>query len=53
MRGLDAVTWQGRGLSEVAGHAAVLAGFTMLFLGFAVLKWIATEQQRRSGGTSL
>ena len=34
-RGLEGVTWQGMGLAEAAGCAAVLAGFSVVFLALA------------------
>jgi len=38
MRGLEAVTWQGRGLLAVLPSVAVVAGFTLLFLLLALAK---------------
>jgi len=50
MRGLDAVTWQGQGLSSVIANVGVLAGFTGLFLAVAVAKFVTSEGRRRRGG---
>ncbi len=49
MRGLDAVTWQGRGLADVLPNAAVVAGFAGLFLAVAVARLVSSEARRRRG----
>jgi len=49
MRGLDGVTWQGRGLGDVAPHVLAVAGFTGLFLAVAVARLVASEARRRRG----
>jgi ABC-2 type transport system permease protein len=49
MRGLDGVTWQGRGLAAVWPSVAAVAGFTALFLGVAVARLVTSEARRRRG----
>lgn len=49
MRGLDGVTWQGRGWSAVLPAAGITLGFTVLFLGAAGLRLAAVEARRRRG----
>jgi hypothetical protein len=49
MRGLDAVTWQGRGFVAVLPNAAVVAGFAGLFLAVAVARLVSSEARRRRG----
>ena len=49
MRGLDGVTWQGRGLADVAPHVLAVAGFTGLFLAVAVARLVSSEARRRRG----
>ncbi|MGL6097081.1 MAG: ABC transporter permease, partial [Fimbriiglobus sp.] len=51
MRGLDGVTWQGRGLLAVAPSVAVVAGFTAVFLAVAVARLVSSEARRRRGMT--
>ena len=49
MRGLDAATWQGQGLSGVMHSAWVVAAFAALFLGIAATRLAAAESRRRRG----
>ncbi len=49
MRGLDAVTWQGRGLTAVLPHLAVIAAFAATFLAVAVGRFVTSEARRRRG----
>ena len=49
MRGLDGVTWQGRGLADVAPHVLAVAGFAGLFLAVAVARLATSEARRRRG----
>ena len=49
MRGLDGVTWQGRGLAAVWPNVAAVAGFTAVFLGLAVARLVTSEARRRRG----
>lgn len=49
MRGLDGVTWQGRGLADVAPHVLAVAGFAGLFLAVAVARLVSSEARRRRG----
>lgn len=51
MRGLDAVTWQGRGFTEVLPNVAVVAGFAGVFLAVAVARLVSSEARRRRGLT--
>ena len=52
MRGLDAVTWQGRGLGAALPSVAAVAGFAALFLAAAVAKLAAAERALRNGKPS-
>lgn len=47
MRGLDAVTWQGRGLMAVLPGVAAVFGFTIVFLAAAVSRLSLAEARRR------
>jgi ABC-2 type transport system permease protein len=49
MRGLDGVTWQGRGLAETARGAAAVAAFAAVLLALAVARLVAAEEQRKRG----
>ena len=49
MRGLDAVTWQGRGFGAALPAAAVVAAFAAGFLAVAVAKLAAAERAARRG----
>jgi ABC-2 type transport system permease protein len=49
MRGLDAMTWQGRGFLAGLASAAAVAGFAAAFLAVAVLRLAAAEARRRRG----
>ena len=49
MRGLDGVTWQGRGLAAALPSVGVVAAFTALFLGLAAARLISSEARRRRG----
>ncbi|CAN5162636.1 hypothetical protein BH11PLA2_BH11PLA2_33280 [soil metagenome] len=49
MRGLDAVTWQGRDFAALVPSAAAVLAFTVLFLGVAILRLKAQESRRRLG----
>jgi ABC-2 type transport system permease protein len=49
MRGLDGVTWQGRGLSAVLPNVSMVAAFTAVFLAVAVARLISSEARRRRG----
>ena len=49
MRGLDGVTWQGRGLAEVLPNVSVVLGFTAVFLAVAVARFVTSEARRRRG----
>lgn len=49
MRGLDSVTWQGRGFLDVLPNVAVVAGFTAVFLMVAVARLVSSEARRRRG----
>jgi ABC-2 type transport system permease protein len=49
MRGLDRVTWQGRGLADALPYAAAVAGFAAAFLGLAVYQ-LARDERRRAEG---
>jgi ABC-2 type transport system permease protein len=49
MRGLDAVTWQGRGLSAALPGAGVVAAFAVAFLALAAWRLSATEAKARRG----
>lgn len=49
MRGLDGVTWQGRGLLACVPSAAVVFAFAAVFLGIAVAKLVSSETRRRRG----
>jgi ABC-2 type transport system permease protein len=48
MRGLDRVTWQGRGLLEALPYAAAVAGFAAAF--FSLAAWRLTADERRATG---
>jgi ABC-2 type transport system permease protein len=52
MRGLDAVTWQGRGLAAAAPAVAAVAGFAAAFLAVAVARLAAGERRARRGDAS-
>jgi ABC-2 type transport system permease protein len=49
MRGLEGVTWQGRGLAATLPTAAAVAGFAAVFLAVAVARLAASEARRRRG----
>jgi ABC-2 type transport system permease protein len=49
MRGLDAVTWQGRGFWAAFPSVVVVAGFTAVFLTLAVARLVSSEARRRRG----
>lgn len=49
MRGLDGVTWQGRGLLEALPSVGMIAAFTAFFLGVAVARLVSSETRRRRG----
>ncbi len=49
MRGLDGVTWQGRGFWASLPSVSVVAGFTAVFLAVAVAKLMTSEARRRRG----
>ncbi|MFO0848971.1 MAG: ABC transporter permease [Gemmataceae bacterium] len=49
MRGLDGVTWQGRGLAAAVPSVAAVAGFTAVFLAVAVARLVNSEARRRRG----
>ena len=49
MRGLDGVTWQGRGQVEVLPNVGVVLGFTAAFLTIAVGRFVTSEARRRRG----
>ena len=49
MRGLDGVTWQGRGFLDVLPGAAVVAGFTAVFLVVAVAQLAAADRRGQRG----
>lgn len=49
MRGLDGVTWQGRGFWTSLPSVAVVAAFTALFMAVAVAKLMTSEARRRRG----
>lgn len=49
MRGLDGVTWQGRGLLAVLPNVAAVAAFAAVFLGIAVARLATIEARRRRG----
>jgi ABC-2 type transport system permease protein len=49
MRGLDGVTWQGRGLWAALPSAAMVAAFTAVFLAVAVARLVSSEARRRRG----
>jgi ABC-2 type transport system permease protein len=49
MRGLDGVTWQGRGLWATLPNAAMVAAFTAMFLAVAVARLVSSEARRRRG----
>lgn len=51
MRGLDAMTWQGRGLGAALPAAGVVSAFTVAFLILAVAKLVSSEARRRRGLT--
>lgn len=52
MRGLDAVTWQGRGFAEALPSVAAVAGFTALFLALAVARLMRQDHRQRRCGAS-
>ena len=49
MRGLDGVTWQGRGLISSLPGVGVVAAFSAAFLGVAVVRLVSSEARRRRG----
>ena len=49
MRGLDAVTWQGRGLGSALPAVGVVAAFAAAFLAMATVRLISSEARRRRG----
>lgn len=49
MRGLDGVTWQGRGLTDALPNAMAVAGFAAIFLAVAVARLVTSEARRRRG----
>jgi ABC-2 type transport system permease protein len=49
MRGLDNVTWQGRGLFSALPSVAAVTGFTVAFLAVAVARLVSSEARRRRG----
>jgi ABC-2 type transport system permease protein len=51
MRGLDGVTWQGRGLGSVVPSVAAVSGFAAVFLAVAVARLVSSEARRRRGLT--
>ena len=48
MRGLDRVTWQGRGLADALPYVAAVAAFAAAF--FALAAWRLTAAERRAAG---
>jgi ABC-2 type transport system permease protein len=51
MRGLDRVTWQGRGLLDALPYAAAVAAFAAAFLALAAWRLTADERRRANGHT--
>lgn len=51
MRGLDGVTWQGRGLGAALPGIGVVGGFAALFLAMAIARLMTSEARRRRGIT--
>ncbi|MFO0796496.1 MAG: ABC transporter permease [Gemmataceae bacterium] len=49
MRGLDRVTWQGRGLAEALPYAGAVAAFAAAFLALAAWRLTADERRRAAG----
>ena len=49
MRGLDGVTWQGRGFLATLPNVSIVAAFTAAFLTVAALRLAACEARRRKG----
>jgi ABC-2 type transport system permease protein len=49
MRGLDGVTWQGRGFVESLPNVMVVGGFAAAFLAIAVVGLMIDEGRRRRG----
>ena len=49
MRGLDGVTWQGRGLLTALPSIGMVAAFSAVFLGVAVARLVSSEARRRRG----
>ena len=49
MRGLDGVTWQGRGFVDALPSVSAVAGFTAVFLAVAVARLVSSEARRRRG----
>ena len=49
MKGLDAVTWQGRGLLSTLPNVSIVAGFAAVFLAIAVARFMSSEARRRRG----
>jgi ABC-2 type transport system permease protein len=49
MRGLDGVTWQGRGLPDSLPAVAVVVGFAAVFLLVAATRFVNSEARRRRG----
>ena len=50
MRGLDGVTWQGRGFLAAVPSVAAITGFAAVFLAVAVARLVSGEARRRRGG---
>ncbi|QDU18805.1 ABC transporter permease [Urbifossiella limnaea] len=49
MRGLDRVTWQGRGLAEALPYVAAVTAFASAFLALAAWRLTADERRRAAG----
>jgi ABC-2 type transport system permease protein len=49
MRGLDGVTWQGRGLLTALPSVGVVAAFAAVFLAVATARLVSSEARRRRG----
>ncbi|HYH68181.1 MAG TPA: ABC transporter permease [Urbifossiella sp.] len=49
MRGLDRVTWQGRGLAEALPYVGAVTAFAAAFLALAVWRLTADERRRAAG----
>lgn len=50
MRGLDRVTWQGRGLWDALPYVAAVTAFAAVFLALAAWRLTADERRRATGG---